>query len=387
MTIYFDNAATSFPKPEEVYRAQDDYLRAAANPGRGAYRLSLDSARRLFDIRMRLAAFLGIKDASRLVFTAGCTLALNMALKGFKWLDGDVVVTSALEHNSVMRPLKQLESQRGIRIISMPYIPGKMVDASQLDKTLKEARPRLCVFAHASNVTGDVLDLEAVAQVCRANHIPLMIDAAQAAGVRPADISRLAIALWCAPGHKGLLGPPGVGLLYVSPEISIDPLVAGGTGSASEQLSMPEVYPDHLESGTLPGPAIAGLGAGVDWLEKASYKKIAEHEAALARHFLNWAGRHERIAVFGPAATVEDRTGIVSFQVKGVTPDRVADLLDSKFGIAVRPGLHCAALAHKTLGTVATGLVRASFGPFNTEAEVDELCNSLRQIARETAGV
>lgn len=387
MTIYFDNAATTYPKPPEVYQAQDSYFRSAANPGRGSHKLALESARVIFETRLMLSAFLGIRDASRLVFTGGCTESINMALKGLAWKAGDVVVTSALEHNSVMRPLRQLERRERIRIVTVPYAGSEVIDPAQLSETFQEHRPKLCVLAEASNVTGDLIDLSMPAEVCRNHAVPLMVDAAQSAGFSPSRVEELGVSLWCASGHKGLLGPPGVGLLYVSPEVKLEPLVAGGTGSGSESLTMPDAYPDHLESGTLPGPAIVGLGAGVTWLNSRGAHKTAEHERKLAARFLAWATDNCHIIVYGPPADAERRTGIVSFQMRGLTPDRVADLLDQEYGIAVRPGLHCAALAHNTLGTLASGLVRASFGPFNTDQEVDELCRSLERIALTGAAV
>lgn len=380
-TIYLDNAATTYPKPPEVFRAQDSYFRHSANPGRGGYRLSLDSARAIFDARSKIADFIGAKDASRLVFTGGCTLSINMALKGIDWRSGDVVVTSSLEHNSVMRPLHQLEMKAGVKIISMPYTAGPVIDAGALSETLKEHRPRLCVVAHASNVTGDVLDLGTIAEVCRSSRVALMVDAAQSAGLCAPRVAELGVALWCTSGHKGLLGPPGVGLLYASEGVELEPLIAGGTGSGSERFEMPQIYPDLLESGTLPGPAIAGLAEGVGWVKERGIDSLLAHECELASRFLSWAASRPDIQTYGPPLDSCSRTGIVAFQMSCCSPDRVADLLDQHFGIAVRSGLHCAALAHRTLGTLATGLVRASFGPFNTVEDVDELCSGLQWIS------
>jgi cysteine desulfurase family protein len=387
MTIYFDNAATTYPKPEEVYQAQDRYFRSCANPGRGAYQLSLDSAGVIFDTRLKLAGFLGVSDASRLVFTGGCTLSLNLALKGMTWQRGDVVVTSALEHNAVMRPLRQLERDNGIRVVILPYADGSVIDRDRLAQALKRERPKLCALAEASNVTGDLLDLAAVADVCRSQRVPLLVDAAQSAGCVRSRIEELGVSIWCAPGHKGLLGAPGVGLLYVSPQVELTPLVAGGTGSGSEELSMPKCFPDRLESGTLAGPAIAGLSAAVDFLIERGPDNIARHERELAAQFIAWAAERPYIQLYGPGAYAERRTGIVSFSMRGITPDRVADLLNRNFDIAVRAGLHCAAVAHQTLGTVATGLVRVSFGPFNKQSEVGALLSALESIAVSSAKI
>jgi cysteine desulfurase family protein len=380
MVIYFDNAATTYPKPEPVYKAQDEYLRQAANPGRAAHALSVACSRTIFQTRLAVAGFLGIKHAERLVFTSGCTQALNTAIKGFGLRQGDVVVTAPLEHNAVMRPLRQLEDFPGIKVHTLAYQQAGVISQEELSTVLASLRPKLCVMAEASNVTGELIDLAAVAEVCCGLGVPLLVDAAQSAGWTGHELDALGVSLWCASGHKGLFGPPGAGLLYVSPQVELEPLIAGGTGSRSEQLEMPDHYPDRLEAGTLPGPAIAGLGAGVAWLEQTGLKRVRSHELNLAERFLAWAQASGCIDVYGPGPGSK-RTAIVSFNVKGVSADRVADLLDRNWGIAVRAGLHCAAQAHKALGTSATGLVRASFGYFNTADEVDELCRALAIIS------
>ncbi|HEY9870439.1 MAG TPA: aminotransferase class V-fold PLP-dependent enzyme [Candidatus Obscuribacterales bacterium] len=382
MVIYFDNAATTYPKPEEVYRAQDAYLRRAANPGRGVHTLAVESARAIFETRVALASFLGVKSAERLVFTGGCTQALNMALKGFGLASGDLVITSPLEHNSVMRPLHQLERAQGIKVQPLSYKGSGtgVVDLDELTSVLANEHPRLCVMAEASNVTGELLDIAEIAGACRKHGVPLLVDAAQSAGFTDARLDDLGISIWCASGHKGLLGPPGVGILYVSPEVELEPLIAGGTGSRSEELEMPGQYPDRLEPGTLSGPAIAGLGAGVAWLQATGIDRLRRHELFLAERFLSWAQARKDVEIYGPEPGGL-RTAIVAFQVTGISADRVADILDRHWGIAVRAGLHCAAQAHRALGTAGTGLVRASFGYFNTADEVDELCRALSRIA------
>lgn len=376
---YFDNASTTYPKPEEVYRAQDAFLRSAANPGRGAHQFALAAERQIFDSRLAIAEFLGIRDTRQLVFTGGCTQSLNMALKGLSWQPGDVVLTSALEHNAMMRPLEQLKKQ-GIDVVQLPYAKSNVISADDLQRALSNQKIRLCAVSAASNVTGETVNLADVAQLCAQHKVPLLVDAAQSAGVIKQDIDDLGISIWCASGHKGLMGPPGVGLLYVKASMEIEPLISGGTGSNSENFAMPSDYPDHLEAGTLPGPAILGLAAGVKFLADIGIAKIAEHELTLAANFLAWAERQPHIHIYGPKS-VAGRLAVVAFSVDGMTPDKVADILDSRYGIAVRPGLHCAAAAHRTLGTVDAGLVRASFGWFNTESDVEYFCQALSEIA------
>jgi cysteine desulfurase/selenocysteine lyase len=377
--IYLDNAATTCPKPEEVYRVQDEYSRRCANPGRGAHTLALDSAKTIFQTRTAAAELLGIRQPERLVFTPGCTYSVNTALMGLTWNAGDTVVVSAFEHNAVMRPLARLQRLYGIRVETVPYDKKGVVDMRAFIKILLDNHPRLCVFTEASNVTGEQMDLASIATICSAHKVPLMIDAAQTAGRAPARIDDLGISIWCASGHKGLYGMPGVGLLYVHPAVELQPLVSGGTGSNSSQFEMPSDYPDHLESGTLPGPAIASLGAGIQWLQKQGIKAVADAEDALTQTFLDWAQRTQSVRVFGNRA--EGRgIPVVSFDMPGVPCDRVAALLDNEFGIAVRSGLHCSPAAHQTLGTLDTGLVRVSFSYFNTPADVQALCAALEAI-------
>jgi cysteine desulfurase family protein len=377
--IYFDNAATTCPKPEAVYAAQDDYSKRAANPGRGAHRLALDSARTVFETRTMLAEFLGTKNADRLIFTPGCTYSINMALQGLSWNEGDTVVVSSMEHNAVMRPLRLLEKTRGVRTIVVPYAKRGIIDMHAFIKTLLDVHPRLCIFSEASNVTGELIDLPAIAAICGAHKVPLMVDAAQTAGRTLSRIDELGISLWCASGHKGLFGLPGVGLLYVAPNVELTPLIVGGTGSRSEDFEMPEAYPDRLEAGTLPGPAIAALGAGVRWLKEHGVKTIAAAEGKLTKRFLDWAARTQTVRIFGNRQDAPG-TSIVSFDIPGVPGDRVASILDSQYFIAVRTGLHCSPAAHRALGTIETGLVRASFGCFSSAEEVDSLCQALETI-------
>lgn len=381
-TIYFDNAATTFPKPEAVYTAADSYFRGAANPGRGAHSLAMASANAVFETRIEIAQLLGIKDPSRLIFTPGCTYSINFALLGMVWSPGDVVLVSALEHNAVMRPLRWLEQTRGIVVKVLPYGAKGIIDLHSLIATMLQTHPKLCVFTQGSNVTGELLDTRAVAAICGAHKVPLMLDAAQTAGRMTDSVEDLGVSIWCGSGHKGLFGSPGVGLLYVSSNLDLQPAIFGGTGSRSEQAEMPSAFPDRLEPGSLPGPAIAALGAGARWLREAGIANVLAREHALTNQFLEYAQKSEFIYIAGNRmAAPASATSTVSFVIPGVGADQVAAQLDTEYGIAVRSGLHCAATAHESLGTLESGLVRASFGYFNTEDEVDELCKALLSIA------
>lgn len=383
--IYFDNAATTFPKPEAVYVAQDHYFRSAANPGRGAHAMALASAHAVFEARLAAAELLGIREAQRLIFTPGCTYAINFALLGYPFQPGDVVLTTAIEHNSVMRPLRWLEQERGVVVKVLPYAPKTIIDLHNLIQTMLEAHPKLCVFSQGSNLTGEMLDMKTVAAICGAHKVPLMIDAAQTAGRTVESIDELGISIWCASGHKGLFGAPGVGLLYMAPQIQLNPTIMGGTGSQSDQLEMPDALPDRFEPGTLPGPAIAALGAGVRWLKEVGVPNVIAKENALAARFLEWAQRTGTVEWVGARAPGSPGTSVVSFNLPGIGSDVVAQTLDTEFGIAVRAGLHCCSAGHAALGTTQIGLVRASFGYFNSEQEVDMLCSALSTIAASYA--
>ncbi len=384
--IYLDNAATSFPKPESVYVAHDAYFRSAGNPGRGAHTLALESARTIFDARTIIAEFLGADRSERLIFTPSCTYSINMVLRGCGLKRGDCVFTSALEHNSVMRTLKVLERELDLKIVVLPYADRGIIDLQQLSALVDSDKPQLCVFAESSNVTGERIPIQQIAEICASKNVPLLIDAAQTAGAEADCLRHKGITYWAAPGHKGLMGAPGAGLLYVRTDSLLDPMVCGGTGSSSEALEMPKVYPDRLEPGTIAGPAVAALGAGVEFVHKTGATLIAEHEHSLATQFRKWCHANDWIKVAGKSYSEGkelssfEAAPVVSFSLAGYSPDRVADILNLEYAIAVRPGLHCAAQAHQSLGTTSTGLVRVSFGFFNTTDELATLCDALQRI-------
>lgn len=399
--IYCDNAATSYPKPEQVYLAADKYFRSAGNPGRGGHTLALNSAREVFAVRERVANFLKIRKSERLIFTPGCTQSLNMVLQGLckpsasaggkAYISrGSTIVVSALEHNAMMRPLKALEAELGLKIIILPYEPGKIFSVTELRAVLEREKPSLVAVTHASNVTGEAIDIGSIAASCHVARTPLLVDAAQTAGLDKQALIHPGISFWCASTHKALLGQPGLGLLYVSPEFDLEPIIQGGTGSASEELKMPTHYPDHLEPGSLAGPAIAALGAGVDFIETTGPDAILQHSIRLSDAFISFLLASSNVRVFSPGATnnttsLLPRVANVSFAMQGISADRVADMLDKDYGIGVRAGLHCAALSHATLGTLQHGLVRVSFGYFNSEQEVNDLARAVFEISQKAA--
>lgn len=378
--IYLDNAATSSPKPEPVYETIDRLARAGGSAGRGAHRASHAASAEVFDARESLADFLGAPSAERLVFTPGCTFAINMVLKGMRLTAGDIVLVTALEHNSVMRPLAQLAAS-GVQARVLPYAPGEIVARESLIGAIAECKPKLMVLCEGSNVTGEVADLRGIAEICAARGVPLLVDAAQTAGRESNVLATPGITFWAAPAHKSFYGISGLGLLYVSQSADLEPLVSGGTGSQSELSAIPSAYPDHLEAGTLPVVAIGALAAGVRFIRETSPEKIRAHESALLTAFIDWAGANPAIELFGDT-TAANHLPLVSFRVRGMSCDRVADLLDTEYGIAVRAGLHCCSAAHRALGTIDHGTVRASFGYFNSSMHVEQLCSALDKLAR-----
>jgi selenocysteine lyase/cysteine desulfurase len=388
---YFDNAATTYPKPEQVYLALDREFRQSGNAGRGTHPLALNGARQIFESRECIADFLGVSKSERLIFTPGCTQSLNVVLNslsayGTRAGAETLILISGLEHNAIMRPLNKLQQTSGLKIQSLSYSVGRFCDLTELEEALQTLKPAMFILTEGSNVTGEVADLSAVATLCKTYRVPLLVDAAQTAGRRQSCLNHDGITFWCASAHKNLMGPQGLGLLYVHADFSLDPLVLGGTGSASEQLSMPEAYPDHLESGTMPAFLIAGLKAGVTWLREVGTEVIIAQENLLVRRFLGWASNSPFISLYGQPLLSEfaegsrDRLPIVSFAVLDKSAEQVADFLDRQANIAVRSGLHCSVQAHRALGTEKSGLVRTSFGFFNTVEEVDRLCEQLERL-------
>ncbi|RMF88472.1 MAG: aminotransferase class V-fold PLP-dependent enzyme [Planctomycetota bacterium] len=378
--IYLNNAATSFPKPESVYDAVDRTQREFGAPGRGSG-LPIDTVIR--KLRRDLAEFIGGGDGS-IVFTFNGTDALNTAIRGAV-RPGDHVVTTATEHNSVLRPLRWLEEAYGVRVTRVPCdAVGRVAVESVLEAVSSETK--LVVLNHASNVTGTIQPIEAICEKLRrlpnGRDVLILLDAAQSLGHVPIDVEAWQIDMLASPGHKGLLGPLGTGFLYLRPGIKdrIVPLRFGGTGTHSDEDRQPTTLPDRYESGTLNAPGLAGLAAGLDYVQKRGPDAIESHERRLTARFLEGVATIAGVSVVGPTDTT-DRTAVVSVVVQGYGPDEVAGLLSSHFRIAVRSGVHCAPLIHPFLGTDKAGTVRFSFGPFNDDEQIDAAVEALRQIA------
>ncbi|NPV30244.1 MAG: aminotransferase class V-fold PLP-dependent enzyme [Firmicutes bacterium] len=383
MEVYLNNAATSWPKPECVYEAVNNFLRRfGASQGRGVFRRSQEATRIIEDCRDALARLFNVKDPSRLVFTKNCSEALNLAIKGFL-RPGDHVITSSMEHNSVWRPLKTLEKKGTISLSEVMCNPHGEIDLSDVKRAFRP-ETRLLVFTHASNVTGTLFPLAELAELAHAHSSRLLVDAAQTAGVFPIDVAELGIDLLACSGHKGLLGPQGTGALYIAPGLELEPLLEGGTGSNSLFPFQPETLPDRFETGIPNGPGLAGLGAAVEFLLKTGVAAIREKEHQLTALLLEKLGQIPGVVLYGPRDP-DRQVAVVSFNIQDVNPEEVGAVLDEIYNIMVRTGLHCAPRAHRTIGTLETGTVRVSPGYFNTVADIEYFLEAIREIARKAA--
>lgn len=375
--IYLDNAATTFPKPKSVYKSvMEAMTKYGANPGRGSHTMAIEGARVIYETRELLAELFNFDDPLKVIFTFNATDSLNLAIKGLL-KPGDHVVTTSMEHNSVLRPIFELEKY-GIEHTIVQCEKDGSINIEDIAKEIKD-NTKLIVTVHVSNLTGNIFPIEKIGEICKKNNIIYLVDAAQSAGVLDIDLKKMNIDLLAFPGHKGLLGPQGTGGLIINNDIILDQLKEGGTGSKSSSVYQPDFSPDKYESGTPNLPGIAGLNSGIKYILEQGQKSILEHEKKIIDLFINKIKKIENIKIYG-SDDISSRCGVVSLNVDEIDSAEVAYILDSKYKIAVRPGLHCAPLAHKTLGTENSGAVRFSFGPFNTEKEIIIAANALKEI-------
>ena len=399
--IYLDNAATSFPKPEEVPKAVYDYMtKLGTNVNRGGYATAYDTESVVFECRELIGALFHAPDYKNVVFTRNITESLNVVLKGLLH-SGDHVIVSSMEHNAVMRPIRQLEKQG----VSFTRAQCESDGSLKPEKLLSCLRPdtKAVVMTHASNVFGTMLPIQDVGAFCKENGLVFILDSAQTAGVFPIDMEKMHIDILCFTGHKGLLGPQGIGGFILRDELvlKIEPLISGGTGSLSNVETVPEFMPDRFEAGTPNLPGIFGLHAALNWLRKlgekslseettehcfsAALEKIREHELQLTEEFLTLLEPLEKegkLRIIGKKDT-KMRTGVVSIQTLTRELSDTAFQLDTRYGIMTRVGLHCAPSAHKTMGTYPTGTIRFSFGFANTDKEVKIATDSLKELLEE----
>ena len=377
--IYLDNAATTRPKPPGVAAAVAEAMDAWGNCGRGAHGTALSAARGIYSLRERLAAFFGCERADHVAFTQNSTQALNIAISGLLG-PGDHVISTDWEHNSVLRPLYRLREGGG-EVDFLPADRQGRLDYEQLPSLLKPGTKAI-VCTHASNLTGDMIDLGRMAAFARAHGLLLILDASQTAGMFPIHMGEMGVDVLCFTGHKGLLGPQGTGGLCIRPGVDIRPFAVGGTGVQSFSQTQPEAYPTRLEAGTLNGHGLAGLAAALDYIEKEGQAALRSHETALARRFYEEVRGLPGVTVYGDFSA-ELRAPIVTLNLRDYDSAEVADELSERFSIATRPGAHCAPRLHTALGTAEQGAVRFSWSCMNTAEETEAAIAALRTLAEE----
>ena len=378
--IYFDNAATSWPKPPEVSAAMQKFMKKiGANPGRSGHRLSVEAARIIFNTREKLAQLFNIDDPLRIVMTKNATEGLNIAVSGLL-KSGDHVITSSMEHNSVMRPLRA-KLHRGVELTVIPCDRKGLIDPAHVNGAVKK-NTRAIFMTHASNVTGTIMPVADIGRIARECNLVFCVDAAQTAGSYPIDVVKMNIDLLAFTGHKSLFGPSGTGGIYIREglENKIEPLCVGGTGSRSEVEEQPDFMPDRYEAGTPNTVGIAGLQAGVDFVLSKGVSEIKNKEDSLVKMFMDGVRDVPGIMIYGKT-NAQERTPVVSFNIEGMDPAAVALELDDRFNIMARSGIHCAPSAHKTIGTYPQGTVRFSFSYFNTQEQIAKAIDAIYQIA------
>lgn len=385
--IYLDNAATTIPKPACVIEAVAQAMASAGNASRGVNQASLTASRLVSEARAEIAGLFGFSIPNRVCFTMNATEALNTVILGL-FEEGDHVITTAMEHNSVLRPLHRLEDEGKITLTVLPADEKGRVSYEQLEESICR-KTKAVVIQHASNVTGNVNDLYRIGAICEKRDILLVVDAAQTAGVIPIDMKAMHIDVLCFTGHKGLMGPQGTGGILVGENVQLCPLREGGSGMHSYDRRQPEAYPEHLEAGTLNIHGIAGLLAAVKRIRSIGTESICQKENILAKIFYEEVRKIDNIRLYGDYSSWEqenigcERTGIVSLNIEGCDSGEVADELMERFGIATRSGAHCAPLAHQALGTMDTGAVRFSFSSMNTPEEAKKAAEAVKILAEE----
>lgn len=377
--IYLDNAATTMRKPEEVIEAVVQAMHSMGNAGRGAHGASLQASRTIYDTRELLCHFFGGTDPRRIVFTSNSTESLNIAIKGLL-KSGDHVITTMLEHNSVLRPLYEME-EKGVELTIIPADKKGVIDYDDIEKAIRP-NTKAVVCTHGSNLTGNVVDIEKIGKLTRGKEILLIVDASQTAGVFPIDVEKMNIDVLCFTGHKGLMGPQGTGGMYVREGLQIRPLKSGGSGVQTYSKAHPSEMPTALEAGTMNGHGIAGLHAAVEYIQKIGIDQIRKREQECMKRFYEGVVQVPGVKVYGDFEDM-NRCAIVSLNIGDYDSSEVSDELLTEYGISTRPGAHCAPLMHEALGTVEQGAVRFSFSHFTTDEEVDIAIKAIRELAED----
>ena len=376
--IYLDNAATTLRKPQQVLDAVVSAMQTMGNSSRGTHARSLTAAMSIYEARCKTAALFGCPRPDHVIFTSNSTEALNIVISGL-FSPGDHIISTDLEHNSVLRPLYRLRDTQGVSLDFLPADRNGNIDYADFERLLNRGT-RAVVCTHASNLTGNMLDLARIGRFTRENGILLVVDASQTAGCIPINMEDMGIDVLCFTGHKGLFGPQGTGGLCIRKGVEIRPFKVGGSGVQSYLPTQPEEYPARLEAGTMNGHGIAGLSAALDFILDTGVERIHEREIALMRRFHEGVSCIEGVKVYGDFST-DERTAIVSLNIRDYDSGAVSDALAEDYDIATRPGAHCAPRMHRALGTQEQGAVRFSFSWFNTEEEVDEAVAAVRELA------
>lgn len=377
--IYFDNAATSLQKPEAVIEAVAEAMKSLGNASRGAHSAALGSNRMVYETRELLAELFHIDDPSRIAFTMNATESLNIAIAGI-FRPEDHVITTVMEHNSVLRPLYRME-ESGTELSFLQADKKGNISYEELENAIR-SNTRAVICTHASNLTGNVLDLEKIGEICKKHRLLFLVDASQTAGIIPIDVQKMKISVLCFTGHKGLLGPQGTGGIYVAPEINIRPLVVGGSGVQSYLKTQPDEMPARLEAGTLNAHGIAGLHAAISYIIEKGVEQIYQEEHEKTDYFYRMIRSIPDIHIYGDPEA-ELHAPIIALNIGDYDSAQVADELMETYGIATRAGAHCAPLMHQALGTQKQGAVRFSFSQFNTRKELDVGIQALRELAEE----
>jgi len=385
LNLYFDNAATSWPKPETVYQAAEKQMReASGNPGRSGHTRTLESDRLVYRAREAVANLFNVDELSRIIFAYNATDALNIALKGFLE-KGDHVLFTAMEHNSVLRPLARLRQDGIIDTTVIPCSKDGLPDMDFLEQAYR-SNTSLLVVNHASNVTGTIAPLEAIIASAHNKGVKVLVDAAQTAGVLPVDVQKESIDMLAFTGHKGLLGPTGTGGLFVRQGLDLKPLREGGTGSQSESDRHPEAMPERLEAGTLNSAGLAGLLEGVNFIMDQGIENIRQSEEALRGYLWDKLKNIDGLTLYGPGHVSGQNVSVISFTIDGADCGEIGYVLESTYGILCRTGLHCAPLAHQAIDTFPQGTVRLSPGYFTGKKDIDFLIDALHEISKLVAG-
>ncbi len=379
--IYLDNASTSLKKPPTVSQAILSAIQTLGNTARGAHGYSLDAASAIYDAREKLAALFNCPRADHVVFTANVTQALNTAICGVL-SSGDHVISTDLEHNSVLRPLYRLQSEQGVELDFVPADRRGNIDYADFERLIKR-NTKAIVCTHASNLTGNMTDIRRISEIARAHDILLIVDAAQTAGAKAIDMQALGIDILCFTGHKGLMGPQGTGGMCIREGVVIRPLIVGGTGVQTYRREQPDRLPTLLEAGTLNGHGIAGLSAAIDYINEIGLDHIANRKNTLTQRFYQGVKEIDGVSVYGDLS--REHAAIVTLNIGDLDSGEVADTLFEEYEIAARAGAHCAPRMHTALGTKEQGAVRFSFSYFNTEEEIDQAVEAVKKIAKQSS--